>query len=289
MATRYSPTMLRRRLGVQLRRFRQEAELTCAQVAAQLRAAQTGTNWSDTKISRVETGRLSVHPGDIEELLRFYGVTGDHHDAIMTIARRARQRGWWHVHGGALPEWFTVFIDIETEASIVRTYQADMVPGLLQTHEYARALLATDPGRTEAELARRVTARLDRQELLERGPRYLVVLDESAIRRVIGGRAVMRAQLAHLAAMTARPHIAIHILPFEAGEFVGVGLGSFTMLEFADVADTTVVFLENLTGALYLEKTSEIQAYSAAFDQMCAVALSRHESAELIAKLAQEL
>src|SRR6266540_2756091 len=133
MGARHSPTVIRRRLGAVLRPLRQQTGLTCAQVAARLRGLDTGTNWSETKVSRVETGRIAVHPGDIDELLRFYRVEVHDHAAIMELARLARQRGWWHAYGDALPDWLTIMVDLETAATYLRTYQAEAVPELLQT------------------------------------------------------------------------------------------------------------------------------------------------------------
>lgn len=292
MATRVSPTVLKLRLGAEMRRFRQAAGLTCLQVADRLKDVAAGTNWSETKVSRIETAKISVHPGDIDELLKFYGIVGEQHETLITIARKARQRGWWHVYGDVLPEWFTIFIDIETEASMIRTYQSDLVPGLLQTEAYAHAIIAStaDPV-SPSEIDRRVTARIARQEVLTQDPplRYSVVLDESALRRTVGGKGVLRQQLEHLSKVAQLPNVTIRVLPFAAGEFAGAGFGAFVILEFGDLALPQVVYVDHLTGALYLDKEREVRAYSSAFEQLSTVALSRQDSADLITSIAEDL
>jgi len=288
MGARHSPTVVRRRLGAALRPLRQQTGLTCAQVAARLRARDTGTNWSETKVSRVETGRIAVHPGDIDELLRFYGIEANDREAIMGLARLARQRGWWHEYGDALPDWLAIMVDLETEATCLRTYQAEAVPELLQTERYARAVLAADPAGLGADTIGRKTAlRLARQELLtaDRPTELAAVVSEGVLHRTVGGRHVMHEQLDHLARLAALPNVTLRVVPFGAGAHAGFGGGSFVVLDFAEPSDPTVVFVDHLTGALYLEREVEIQAYVRAFEQVTSVALDSGQSLALIATL----
>lgn len=291
MASRVSPTVLKLRLGVELRRLRQDTSLTCAQVASKLKKVAAGTNWSETKISRIETAKLSVHPGDIEELLRFYQVPEGQHDALMSLARNARQRAWWYSYGDVLPDWFTTLIDIESEASVIRTFQADLVPGLLQTEGYAHAVIAStaDPV-SLLEIERRVKARIARQEILtlETPPRYSVVLDESALHRQVGGKEILRGQLQHLVQLAQLPNVTLRILPFSAGEFAGAGFGSFVILEFEDAGLPQIVYVDHLVGADYLDRDREVRAYASSFEQLSTVALSRQHSLKLIQELAEQ-
>jgi transcriptional regulator with XRE-family HTH domain len=291
MAARHSPTVLRRRLGARLRLLRQQTGLTCEQVATQLRSRDTGTNWSETKVSRVETGRISVHPGDIDELLKFYEIDVSQRDAIMTVARLARQRGWWHVYGDALPDWLTILVDLEPAASVIRTYQAEVIPDLLQTESYAQAVLATNPASpTDDQIARQVELRLARQELLtaENPPRYWAVLSEAVLRRRVGGREIIRDQLDHLLKVCARSNVTIRVLPFEAGAHAALDGGSFVVLEFTEPTDPKVVYVDHLTGATYLDKDAETRRYMLAFEQLNAVALSAEQSVAQIAAVHRE-
>ena len=292
MSARHSPIVLRRRLGAELRGLRQHTGLTCAQVTLELKTKDTGTNWSETKVSRVETGRISVHPGDISELLEYYGVAGERYDDLMAMARRARQRGWWHEHGDALPDWMTVLVDLESDASAIQAHQVEVVPGLLQTRAYAHAVLAADPrARTEEEISRRVAFRLARQDLLitDEPPDYWVVLNEAVLHRQVGGPEVLVDQLGHLLEMAKQPNIAVQVLPLAAGVHVGFGAGSFVVLEFAEPTDPRVVYVDHLTGALYLEREAEVLQYAQAFEHLSALALDERDTASLLADLRRDL
>jgi hypothetical protein len=271
-----------------LRPLRRETGLTCAQVAELLRARDTGTNWSETKVSRVETGRIAVHPGDIDELLRFYEVSGGHREAILELARLTRQRGWWHAYGDAIPDWLTILVDLETAATSLRTYHAEVVPELLQTERYARAVLAAGPDEPDDDaVGRRATLRLARQELLiaEPPPSYEAVISEGALHRRVGGRDVMREQLDRLATLAALPNVSLRIVPFGAGAHAGVGAGSFVVLDFAEPTDSTVVCVDHLTGAAYLEREAEVETYRRALELLRGAALDQRHSLALIAEL----
>ncbi len=277
-----SPTVRRKRLGIELRRLREQAELTCEDVGQRLEC-------SGTRISRMETGRISVRPGDVRELLEVYGVTGAEADSLVQLAREARRKGWWHTYGRALPTWFEAYIGLESEAARLRDFQPLVIPGLLQTEDYARAVLRAAPhARSNAEIDRQVALRMQRQAILAQDspPDLWVVLSESVLRVRVGGPALMRAQLRRLA--EAADHVTLQVLPFTSAAHVHP-VSPFTMLEFPDAADPAVVYLEHLTGSLFLENEDEVRRYRVVFDHLCAEALGTGQSADLIARVAAEL
>jgi transcriptional regulator with XRE-family HTH domain len=284
MAASPSPTVRRKRLGIELRRLREEASLTCEQVGQQL-------DCSGTRISRIETGRISIRPGDVRELLEIYGITGAEADALVLLAREARRKGWWHTYGRVLPPWFEAYVGLEAAAVRFRDFQSMVVPGLLQTEDYARAVLraAPDPGSAE-DIDRQVALRMERQAILgQANPPYLwVVLTESVVRVHVGGPAVMRAQLRRLLDVAERSNVTLQVLPFSTAAHVHP-ISPFTILEFPDAADPTVVYLEHLTGSLFLEAEDEIGRYTVVFDQLRAEALGTAPSTDLIASAAAEL
>jgi transcriptional regulator with XRE-family HTH domain len=284
MAASPSPTVRRKRLGIELRRLREEAGLTCEQVGQQL-------DCSGTRISRIETGRISIRPGDVRELLEIYGITGAEADALVLLAREARRKGWWHTYGRVLPPWFEAYVGLEAAAVRFRDFQSMVVPGLLQTEDYARAVLraAPDPGSAE-DIDRQVALRMERQAILgQANPPYLwVVLTESVVRVHVGGPAVMRAQLRRLLDVAERSNVTLQVLPFSTAAHVHP-ISPFTILEFPDAGDPTVVYLEHLTGSLFLEAAEEIARYTVVFDQLRAEALGTAPSMDLIASVAAEL
>ncbi len=279
-----SPTVRRKRLTVELRRLREQAGLTCEDVGHRLEC-------SGTRISRMETGRIGARPGDVRELLEIYGVTGAEADSLVQLARDARRKGWWHAYGRVLPPWFEAYVGLESDAAGLHDFQPSVVPGLLQTEDYARAVLQGAPhaGRAE-DIDQQVALRIRRQAVLDqpRPPKVQVVLSESVLWVQVGGPAVMRAQLLRLADLAARPDLTLHVLPLRAAAHAQP-VSPFTMLEFADPADPTVVYLEHLTGSLFLEDVAEVQRYRAVFDQLCAQALGPGPSADLIARTAAGL
>ena len=279
-----SPTVRRKRLTVELRRLREQAGLTCEDVGHRLEC-------SGTRISRMETGRIGARPGDVRELLEIYGVTGAAADALVQLARDARRKGWWHAYGRVLPPWFEAYVGLESDAARLHDFQPSVVPGLLQTEDYARAILrsAPHPGGGE-DIDLRVALRMRRQAVLGRAgpPQVQVVLGESVLWMHIGGPAVMRAQLLRLADLAAGPDLTLQVLPLRTAAHAQPA-GPFTMLEFADPADPTMVYLEHLTGSLLLEEEDEVQRYRAMFDHLRAAALAPGPSADLIARTAAEL
>jgi len=284
MAASPSPTVRRKRLGIELRRLREQASLTCEEVGQRL-------DCSGTRISRMETGRISVRPGDVRELLEIYGVTGSEADALVQLAREARQKGWWHTYGRVLPPWFEAYVGLEAAAVRFRDFQSMVVPGLLQTEDYARAVLraAPNPGSPE-DMDRQVALRMQRQAILGQAnpPDLWVVLAENIIRVQVGGPAVMRTQLRRLIDVAERSHVTLQVLPFTTAAYVDP-ISPFTILEFPDAADPTVVYLEHLTGSLFLEAAEEIMRYTVVFDHLRAEALGTAPSIDLIARVAAEL
>lgn len=277
---RRSPTVRRRRLGFELRRLREQSGLTIDVVAGRI-------GCSTSKISRIETGHTGVTPHDVRTLLDIYQVTGAEGEELVQIARDARKKGWWHPYSTVLT---SAFVGLETEAASIQAYEQQVVPGLLQTEEYARALLrAARPDITAAEVERRVLVRMHRQSLLGEvdAVDLWVVLDEAVLSRPVGGDEVMRRQLRALARAGELSSVTVQVLPFHVGAHPGMD-GTFTILNFSDLADTSVVFAENATGGLFLEKTEELNKYRTIFQHICAAALPPEESVALIASLARE-
>ncbi len=250
------PTVQRLVLGGYLRRLREEAGMTTERAALSIRG-------SHSKISRMEHGRVGFKERDIADLLTLYGVgPGDEREALLKLARAANTPGWWQAYADSLPHWVEPYFGLEAAASFIREFELQFVPGLLQTEEYARAVIRLGNVATEEEVVRRATARMSRQEILRREnpPKLWAVLDEGALRRVIGGPDVMRAQVRHLIEMCDHPAVTLQILPFSAGSHRAMG-GPFTILRYTEPDLRDVVFIEQLTSALYLDKPTEVDAY----------------------------
>ncbi len=283
MAAMPSPTVRRKRLGIELRRLRERAGLTCEEVGQRLEC-------SGTRISRIETGRISIRPGDVRELLEIYGLTGTEADPLVQLAREARRKGWWHTYGRVLPTWFEAYIGLEAAATRFRDFQPMVVPGLLQTEDYARAVLRAAPNAGNAEdLDRQIALRMERQSILGQAnpPDLWVVLSESVLRVNVGGPEVMRGQVRRLIDTAERPNVTLQVLPFATAALVQP-ISPFTILEFPDAADPAVVYLEHLTGSLFLESEEEVRRYTVVFDHLRAEALGTAPSIDLIAQAAAE-
>lgn len=283
MAASPSPVVRRKRLGTELRRLRERAGLTCEQVGRRLEC-------SGTRISRIETGRINARPGDVRELLETYGVTGPEADALVQLAREARRKGWWHAYG-QVPPWFETYLGMEAEAARLRDFQPLGIPGLFQTEDYARALLRSAPGTGRPEdISRQVALRMRRQAILGQAspPRVSVVLSESALRAQPGGRAVMGGQLRRITGAAQRGNVELHVLPFTSAAHAQP-ISPFTILEFPERTHPAVVYVEHLTGGLFLESETEIRRYGVVFDHLRAEALSPEASADLIARAAADL
>lgn len=272
-----SPSMRRRRLAAELRRLRSDAGLSIEDTAGKLK-------WPGSKVSRIENRQVGVSPRDLRKLLELYHVEDRAYcEQLLEMGRRATERGWWQSYsGGVVPGAYANLIGLETEAATIRTYEPELVPGLLQTADYARAVIrAGRPGDTSAEVDRRVEVRLERQEALTRTdpppPKVSVVLNEAVLARRAGGPEVMRAQIEHLTRPRDRANITVQILPFSAGEHPAM-VGPFTMLTFLDPADPGVVNVENITGAHALEKPEEIRSYEDVWNAIQAKAVSPADS-----------
>ncbi len=276
-----SPTVRRKRLATELRRLREQARLTCESVGQRL-------DCSGTRISRLETGRISARPGDVRELLEVYGVTGDQADALVELAREARRKGWWHRFGPVTPSWLEAYLGLEAEAARVWDFQAMVLPGLVQTEDYTRAILCATGGAGPAgDIEQQVALRMARQAVLSgTAPAELcLVLSEGALRVQVGGPEVMRAQLRKLADVAGRGQVTLQVLPSGAAAHAQA-VSPFTILDFADPADPAVVHTEHLTGSLLLDDPDEVRAYTALFGRLRAAALGPGPSLDLVARLA---
>jgi transcriptional regulator with XRE-family HTH domain len=286
MPVRPSPTVRRRRLRYEMRRLREERGLTIEDVTE-----RSGGDIGTSALSRWETGDRGVRPNDLRVLLDIYDVKGDERDVLLTLCRQARERGWWHTHGDAVPNWFQVYVGLEAEASTVHVYESELVHGLMQTADYYRAFIGAAPAAAlNEEAERKVAVRLARQERLtgDDPPQYWAVLNEAVIRRAVGGAEVMCEQLKRIAEMAELPHVTVQVLPFSAGVHPAME-GAFRILGFPEPLDPDVVFQENQTGGLYLEKPDEVDRYSLMFSHLTAKALDPGASRALIAKVAAEL
>jgi transcriptional regulator with XRE-family HTH domain len=280
---RPSPTVRRRRLRAELRRLRTERGLTIDAVQELSKGDIKTPN-----LSRWETGERSVRPTDVRLLLDIYGVTGDEREALLSLARQAKERGWWQAFGTSVPSWFQFYVGLESEASAIHEYSAELVPGLLQTADYYRAFLGTAPGDPRI-TGKEVEVRTARQERLtsDDPPEFWVVLNEAVVRRNVGGSAVMRAQLDHLAKLSDLPGITIQVLPFSAGVHPAMD-GSFSILGFPLPADPAVVYMENQAGSVYLEEAADVARFSRMFSHLIAKALSPDDSRRLLRGIAED-
>lgn len=277
-----SPTVMRILLGVRLRRLREASRISVDEAGYVLRA-------SPSKISRLENGRVSVKDRDIVDLLTFYGVTDEaQREELRALAARANSRSWWHDYSDILPGWFEEYIGLEEAAIQIRGYEAQLVPGLLQTEDYARAVTLLEYSNPK-EINRRVSLRMTRQAILSRPePTSLwVVVDEAALKRPIGGSSVMRAQLKHLIAMSQRSNVTIHVMPFKIGGHSAVG-GPFSVLHFAESDLSDVVYLEQLASSQYLDKPEMIDKYLAVMDRLCREAATPADSVERLQAMLSE-
>ena len=282
MASNVNPTVRRRRLGQELRRLREMKNMTAEEVADRLLVSQS-------KISRLENGRRSISQRDVRDLCGVYEVEDNRIvESLMQMAKESRQQGWWHAFGD-IP--YSVYIGLETDAASLRVYEPQVVPGLLQTKEYAEAVCeGAQPEASAQDLEKRVQVRLRRQQRLhdQRRPlRLWAVLDESALRRQVGGRQTMVEQLERLIELSQLPHVPIQVMPFEMGAHPGVN-GQYAILEFPDAADSSVVYLEGVTSDLYLEKPSDVQSYSVMYEHLRAEALNPDQTREFIEKVAKD-
>jgi len=277
--------VLRIVVGTQLRRLREARKITRQTAGYTIRA-------SDAKISRLELGRVGFKQRDVADLLTLYGVTDPkEREAFLALAAQASAPGWWHTYRDVLPGWFGNYLGLEQAASVIRNYEVQFVPGLFQIEDYARTVVMLGyPGANADDIDQRVALRMARQEVLARPdpPRVWAVVDEAALRRVVGGREVMRAQLEHLCAMAELPNVTLQILQFKAGGHSAAG-GPFSILRFSDPDIQDMAYLEQLTSALYLDKATDVDNYVMVMDRLSTEAASPEDSSEILAGILKEL
>jgi transcriptional regulator with XRE-family HTH domain len=275
------PTVLRMVLGGQLRRLRERRGISREKAGWEIRS-------SESKISRMELGRVGFKERDVADLLTLYGVAdAEEREALVTLARQANQPNWWNRYGDVLPNWLQSYLGLETAATIIRSYEVQFVAGLLQTPAYARAVITLGHGAASTEeIDRRVALRIERQKILDRenAPRMWAVIDEAALRRPIGGADVMRDQIDALITASKRPNVQIQLLPFAVGGHAAAG-GAYTILRFPDRELPDVVYIEQLTGALYLDKREDVDHYAITMERLCVEAAPPEDTVRLLAEL----
>jgi transcriptional regulator with XRE-family HTH domain len=282
LRTQGSPVLQRRRLGSELRRLREAAGVTIDEVAAHLYC-------SHSKISRIETARVSATVRDVRDMLDLYGVSESQREVLLELAQASRQKAWWHAYSD-LPDVRT-YLGLEEAAASIHMYESLLVPGLLQVEEYARTAIATlHPELHSEDIERHVRIRMTRQEMFTKDdPRILyVVLDEAVLHRIVGNRGIMRQQLNYLTKTTDLPNVTLQILPFTAGQHAGLS-GTFTIFAFPESTDLDVIYIEHSAGALYLDNADQMQRYRGTFDRLRAAALAPNDSNTLIAKMLEGL
>ncbi len=279
------PTVRRILLGSLLRRLREDKGISREEAGYSIRA-------SESKISRLELGRVSFKERDVADLLTLYSVTDEAERApLMALVREANTPGWWQNFTDVLPSWFQPYIGLEEAATLIRTYEIQFIPGLLQTEDYARAVIMQgNSGARSDTIERRISVRMNRQKLLTRPtrPRLWVVIDEAALRRPLGGPKVMRAQLEHLIKLASQPNLSLQIMPFRFGGHAAEG-GAFSILRFPEADLPDVVYLEQLAGAVYLDKREDVDRYMEAMDRLCVDSVPPAASMDVLNTIIDEL
>jgi transcriptional regulator with XRE-family HTH domain len=280
MSSSPSPTMLRRQLGAELRRLRERARRTVSEMARELR-------WSESKLSRIETAATGIRDADLGRLLAAYKIGDQERARIISLAGMSRQRAWWEAYGDALLDPLETYIGFEAEASAIYAYDATILNGLLQTAEYASAIIRTlSIGERPDVASQRVAVRMARQAVLSRdpAPRLSVIVDEAVLRRPVGGADVMHRQLMRLQEVSQQPQITLQVLPFAVGAHRGVD-GSFSILEFPNDADHPLVYCDGMTGGVFRSKPDDLRRYWMSLESLRAAALPPPESSEFIAEV----
>ncbi len=277
-------TVLRMLLGSQLRRLRESVGISAEKAGYEIRASRS-------KISRMETGRVGFKVRDIEDLLTLYGVDDDRQrDKVVALARRSREPEWWTQYHDILPDWFETYLGLESAATSIRSFENQFVPGLFQTEDYARAVTRLGHQAAPAEeIERRVGLRVKRQELLARRqpPRIWVVMDEAVLRRPIGGPPVMRAQLDRLVESARLPTVTLQVVPFARGGHAAAS-GSFSILRFEERDLPDVVYMEQLTSAVYLDQRADVEHYLEVVDQLSGEALTPADSVRFVERVTRD-
>jgi transcriptional regulator with XRE-family HTH domain len=278
------PTVLRMMLGSQLHRLREAAGVTTDQAGYEIRASRS-------KISRMENGHVSFKERDVADLLSLYGITDEQVRAgMLSLARQANAPGWWSKYGDVLAGWFAAYLGLEAAASVIRSFELQFVHGLFQTEDYARAVTRLGYRAAPAEeIERRVSLRLKRQDLLMRPdpPQVWAVIDEGALRRPVGSRTVMHAQMNRIIEIAGLRHVTVQVVPFARGGHAAAG-GAFTILRFAEASLPDVVYIEHLTSALYLDKREDVDHYMGVMNHLSDQALTPTLSARFLAEIARE-
>jgi transcriptional regulator with XRE-family HTH domain len=283
--TTTGPTVRRRRLGTELRKLRESNTYKLEEVAAQLGVAPS-------TLSRIETGKAPTKSAYLNQMLEMYGVVDPaQRQVLVDMAREGHRKGWWAAYDDVLPSGFDIYVGLEAETAAVRGYEVSMVHGLLQTPDYARAVLREMfPRHGTEQIERLVDLRIERQRRFgdEEPLELWAILDEAVIRRPVGGEKVMREQLEHLLELAAKPYVTLQVLPFSCGAHAGHG-GGFSILEFPNRTDSEVAYVESVAGMIVVEKDREVRARAEVFDRLRAAALAPGASADLIAQVAREL
>lgn len=280
------PTVLRMILGSKLRQLREAAGVSPEQAGYEIRASRS-------KISRVEHGRVSFKERDVLDLLTLYGVTDEkQRNHMLALAQQANNQGWWAKFDDLMPDWFETFVGLEQATSLIRAYEVQLVPGLFQTEAYARAVMKIGfRGSPPDEIERRVSFRMSRQQILDRPegePRIWAIIDESALRRALGGPDVMREQLGRLIEVAEMPQVSLQVMPFDRPGQSPSG-GAFEILRFAESDLPDVVYLEQLTSALYLDRPDEVDHYREVMNSLSAEAETPAESQARLKKIIDDL
>ncbi len=277
--------MLRILLGAQLRRLREAAGIAREDAGYHIRA-------SGSKISRMELGRVSFKERDVTDLLELYGLTDPaEREKLVQLTHEANAPAWWQRYQDVVPDWFAVYVGLEEAAQLIRVYEVQFVPGLLQTEDYARAVVQQGaPGLDPAEVERRVAVRMGRQQLLgkENPPRLWAIVDEAALRRPMGGREVLGTQIERLMDAVGDPNVTLQIMPFRYGGHAAEG-GAFTIMRFPEADLPDMVYMEYLTGALYLDKPDEVERYAAVMERLSVAGTSPDKTRELLAGMLKEI
>ncbi|WP_243715620.1 helix-turn-helix transcriptional regulator [Micromonospora sp. KC207] len=279
----------RRQLGRLLRQAREEAGIN-------LEAAAEALEWSRAKMYRLEGGQTSLRTHDVTLMCQFYGTSAELTEVLVSLARESKARGWWHAYGEVIPAWFELYVGLEAAACRIRHYESNLIPGLLQSPEYMAAVFATKQSRTPQEVAQKVALRMERQRLLSRrspaAPRFEAIVDESVIRRPIEDLEVWQLQLAHLVNASQAHNVSFRVLPLTAGPHKVSVAGAFIVLDFPAVgtrpAEPSTIYCESLTGSLYLDRPSEVEAYSDAWQTLQGLALDERASEDLVSTVIKE-
>jgi transcriptional regulator with XRE-family HTH domain len=284
-------TVPRRQLGRYLRELRENAYVTVG-------AAAKALEWSAPRVWRYETGQVPMHPNDVEAMCRLYGASAETIETLRTLARETKSRGWWHSYGEAIKDWFKLYVGLESVATKIRQYEINIVPGLLQTIDYMTEVIATDqPEMSEAERRAKVDVRVRRQALLARAvpraPQLEVILCESVLRRPLRNRIAMARQLDYLIAAGRRHNVSIRVIPLDAGLHRWSTAGAFVVLDFAKEnvrePEPSTVYMDGPCGAVYLDKSFEVEVYEKIWGSLSERALTEDESRELIGSIAREM